>query len=53
MDVIASESMNVQDADRDGLSQHPKAVIDSTYLDAEAFTLHVPAYQLMIMQKGC
>ena len=47
MDVIASESMNVQDADREGLSQQPKAVIYSTSLDAEAFTYPVPAYQLL------
>ncbi|KAL8104610.1 hypothetical protein AgCh_028723 [Apium graveolens] len=47
MDVILSESMNVQDADREGLSQHPKAFIDSTSLDAEAFTHPVPAYQLL------
>ncbi|KAL8094885.1 hypothetical protein AgCh_036413 [Apium graveolens] len=51
MDVIASESMNVQDVDREGLSQHPKAVIDSTSLDAEAFTPPVPAYQLLA-EKG-
>ena len=50
MDVIASESMNVQDADREGLSQHPKAVIDSTSLDAEIFTHPVPAYQLLAEQ---
>ena len=47
MDVIASELMNVQDADREGLSQHPKPVIDSTSLDAEVFTHPVPAYQLL------
>ncbi|KAL8119031.1 hypothetical protein AgCh_016509 [Apium graveolens] len=50
MDAIASESMNVQDADREGLSQHPKAVIDSTSLDAKAFTHPVLAYLLLAEQ---
>ena len=50
MDVIASESMNVQDADKEWLSQHPKVVIDSTSLDAEAFTHPIPAYQLIAEQ---
>ena len=50
MDVISSESMNVLDADREELSQHPKVVIDSTSLDAEAFTHPVPAYQLVAKQ---
>ena len=44
MDVIASESMNIHDVDREGLSQQPKAVIDSTSLDAEAFTHPIPSY---------
>ena len=43
MDVIASELMNVQDADREGLSQQTQVVIDSTSLDAETFTHPVPA----------
>ena len=50
MDVIASELMDVQDADREGLSQQPQAVIDSTSLDAEAFTHPVPSYQLLAEQ---
>ena len=50
MDVIASELMNVQDADREGLSQQPQAVIDSTSLDVETFTHPVPAYQLLAGQ---
>ena len=50
--------MNINEADIEELSQHSQAVIDSTYLDAETFTHHVPAYQLlagqaMKMQKGC
>ena len=50
MDVIASELMNVQDADRKGLSQQPQAVIDSTSLDAETFTHPIPVYQLLAEQ---
>ena len=50
MGVIASELMNVQDADREGLSQQPQAVIESISLDAEIFTHPVPAYQLLAEQ---
>ncbi|KAL8133958.1 hypothetical protein AgCh_009143 [Apium graveolens] len=50
VDVIASELMNVQDADREGLSQQPQAVIESTSLDAKTFTHPVPAYQLLAEQ---
>ena len=42
--------MNVQDANREELFQQSQAVIDSTSLDVEAFTYHVPAYQLMAGQ---
>ena len=50
VDVFASELMNVHDADREGLSQQPQAVIDSTSLDVETFTHPVPAYQLLAEQ---
>ena len=47
LDIIVSESMNANDADRERLSQHDQADIDSISLDAEAFTHPVPAYQLL------
>ncbi|KAL8093469.1 hypothetical protein AgCh_035374 [Apium graveolens] len=48
MDIIVSESMNVNDAERKRLFQQEyEVVIDSISLDAETFTHHVPAYQTL------
>ena len=50
MDIIASKSMNINDADIERLSQYPQAVIGSISLDAEALTHPVPAYQILAGQ---
>ena len=50
MDTIASESMDVNYADKEKLLQHDQAVIDSISLDAETFTHPVPAYQILVGQ---
>ncbi|KAL8135256.1 hypothetical protein AgCh_010063 [Apium graveolens] len=50
MDIIVSESMNVNEANREELSQHSQAVTDSTSLDIEAFTHPIPAYQILAGQ---
>lgn len=50
VDVIVSELINVQDADREGLSQQTQDVIDSISLDAETFTHPIPIYQLLAGQ---
>ena len=51
MVTIASESMNVNDTERERLfEQEYQAAIDSISLDAETFTHPVTAYQTLAVQ---
>ena len=51
MDTIASESMNVDEAEKEmSFQQQYKAVIDSISLEADTFTHPFSAYQILAEQ---